>query len=701
MSDDPAADAELRQIFHDEVMQRLDEMEAALLAGEAGGAGPEVIESLFRNAHTIKGSAGMFGLEDVSTVAHAAEDVLAVVRRSGSLPAALATSLLSATSVIRELVSGKQVPIDAVLNELAASQSAMAGGQASQPAEPPPAEPPPAEPPPAEPPPAEPPPAIPPPAKPSPWETRQDASKPPAAAGGPAAGERMPSGTGSEGLSVRVPATKIDHLLDVVGEAMQDARRIAHTMSSMGTEPPLGLRPDVRTLNELKDAAIEMRTLPLKMIAGPMPRAVRDLARAEGKQVEFTVDGGDTELDRAILESLSDPLMHLLRNAVAHGIEPTAERELADKPPVGRITLRAVPRGSLVEIIVADDGRGVSPEVLELARREGGLTDLLSRPGFSSASEVSKLAGRGVGLDAVRSYTHGLGGRFQIRSEPGAGTEVSLVLPLAVALLEVLMFERAGLVIGVPLAAAEEGVLVSGTATIQGRLSLNVRGKSLPVADVAELLGVPAPPLVPRPPALIIAVGGRRIAVACDALIGQEEVIVKPLGSLLGTVTGYLGAALLSDDRIALLVDPAMLVRGRSVVQAARPAAAHAAEIPTILVVEDSFTVRELQRSILEAAGYPVVTARDGRDALSVLSRDPRVALVVTDLEMPELDGIGLIRAIRADPARSALPVIIVTSHGSEEERRRGIEAGADAYMAKRSFNQQALLATVEGLIGR
>jgi two-component system, chemotaxis family, sensor kinase CheA len=214
MSDDPAADAELRQIFHDEVMQRLDEMEAALLAGEAGGAGPEVIESLFRNAHTIKGSAGMFGLEDVSTVAHAAEDVLAVVRRSGSLPAALATSLLSATSVIRELVSGKQVPIDAVLNELAASQSAMAGGQASQPAEPPPAEPPP-----AEPPPAEPPPAIPPPAKPSPWETRQDASKPPAAAGGPAAGERMPSGTGSEGLSVRVPATKIDHLLDVVGEA--------------------------------------------------------------------------------------------------------------------------------------------------------------------------------------------------------------------------------------------------------------------------------------------------------------------------------------------------------------------------------------------------------------------------------------------------------------------------------------------------
>ena len=473
-------------------------------------------------------------------------------------------------------------------------------------------------------------------------------------------------------------------MLDVVGEAMQDARRIAHTMRSMGTVLPPGLRPDVRTLNELKDAAIEMRTLPLKMIAGPMPRAVRDLARAEGKRVEFTVDGGDTELDRAILESLSDPLLHLLRNAVAHGIEPPA-----------------VPRGSLVEIIVADDGRGVSPEALELARREGGLTDLLSRPGYSTAGEVSKLAGRGVGLDAVRSYTHGLGGRFEIRSEPGAGTEVSLVLPLAVALLEVLMFERAGVVIGVPLSAAEEGVLVAKTATIQGLPSLNVRGRSLPVADVAELLGVHAPPLAPRPPALIIAVGGRRIAVACDALIGQEEVIVKPLGPLLGAVTGYLGAAILADDRIALLVDPAMLARGRGGAQAARAAAAPAAAIPTVLVVEDSFTVRELQRSILEAAGYSVATARDGRDALSVLSRDPGVGLVVTDLEMPELDGIGLVRAIRADPARSALPVIIVTSHGSDEERRRGIEAGANAYMTKRSFNQQALLSTVEGLIGR
>jgi two-component system chemotaxis sensor kinase CheA len=179
--------------------------------------------------------------------------------------------------------------------------------------------------------------------------------------------------------------------------------------------------------------------------------------------------------------------------------------------------------------------------------------------------------------------------------------------------------------------------------------------------------------------------------------------VIKPLGPLLAGLEGYLGASILGDGRIALLVEPAMLTRrsqaasGLTVPRAADGPAAAA----KILVVEDSFTVRELQRSILEAAGYPVATARDGRDALAVLDRDAAISLVITDLEMPELDGLGLTRAIRADPARSSLPVVIVTSRAADEDRRNGIDAGADAYMAKRSFDQQALLATVERLIGR
>jgi two-component system chemotaxis sensor kinase CheA len=252
----------------------------------------------------------------------------------------------------------------------------------------------------------------------------------------------------------------------------------------------------------------------------------------------------------------------------------------------------------------------------------------------------------------------------------------------------------------VPLAAVEEVVTVSGIATIQGRPSLNVRGRPLPAADVAVLLGAQAPPLGRRPHALVVAVPGRRVAVVCDALLGEEEVVVKPLGPLLAGVGGYLGAAILGDGRVALLAEPAALARRRPDA-AARPVTVRPAEAPKILVVEDSFTVRELQRSILEAAGYQVVTARDGSEALRILGRDASIALVITDVDMPELDGLGLTRAIRADLAHASLPVVIVTSHGSEEDQRTGIEAGADAYMTKRSFDQQALLATVERLVGR
>jgi len=389
---------------------------------------------------------------------------------------------------------------------------------------------------------------------------------------------------------------------------------------------------------------------------------------------------------------------------VVHGIESPAERVRAGKPPRGRVELRAVSRGSFVEIMVVDDGRGICPEAVEEAGRVGSLADVLARAGYSTAEELNDLAGRGVGLDAVKAYALGLGGTLEVRSEPGQGTGVILLLPLALALMEVLLFERGAAVYGVPLAAVEEVLTVTEPRTLQGRSALEVRGRTLPVTDFAALTGAAAPPLGARSPALLVSAGGRRAIATCDALLGEEQILVKPLGPLLAGVVGYLGASILGDGRIALLVEPTMLTRGPRHApegKAAPPAAADPDTTPKILVVEDSFTVRELQRSILEAAGYPVVTARDGRDALGVLDRDTQIALVITDLEMPELDGLELTRAIRADTVRASLPVVIVTSRGSEDDRRRGIEAGADAYMAKRNFDQQALLSTVERLVGR
>jgi two-component system, chemotaxis family, sensor kinase CheA len=661
-------DAELADLFRTEAVGRLDQMDAALLAIESGQAAAEPVDSLFRNAHTIKGAAGMVGFDDVRVLANSVEDVLASIRDAGVFPPELAAPLLRATAVLRAQVTGAaQVADDDLLAELAASRAMFSDDQPGTTQAP-----------------------------------QADQARPePGPEAGAAGPERRP---------VRVPAEKIDQLLDIVSELMQFRGQLGHALggkAQLSRQASDLLAGGERMLAELKDTAIGMRTLQLAAITGRLPRVVRDLARAAGKDVEFVVTGADTELDRVIIESLSEPLGHLLRNAIMHGIESPAERERAGKPARGRIEVRAMPRGSRVEIVVADDGGGVSPEVTEQARRAGSLTDVLTRPGYSTAAEVTDLAGRGVGLDAVSSYVQALGGSLEIRSEPGRGTDVVLMLPLALALLEALLFERGGTVYGVPLVVVEEVVTVPRTLRLEGRPALEVGGHPVPVADIADLAGAAAPPLGGRPPALVIAAGGSRLVATCDSVLGAEEVVVKPLGPPHDGGGRYLGAAILGDGRIALLLEPAALTRAaRQQPASASPPGVGQPGVgqpapAKVLVVEDSFTVRELQRSILEAAGYPVQTARDGRDALRAISRDSEIALVVTDLEMPELDGIGLTRAIRADPARSSLPVIIVTARGSEEDRRRGVEAGADAYMAKQSFDQHGLLDAVERLVGR
>jgi two-component system chemotaxis sensor kinase CheA len=267
-------------------------------------------------------------------------------------------------------------------------------------------------------------------------------------------------------------------------------------------------------------------------------------------------------------------------------------------------------------------------------------------------------------------------------------------------LLDVLLVERGDSVYGIPLAAVEEGIAIDGAYALEGKPAVELRGRSVYVFDLADLVGQSAPPLPQAAPALVVAAAGRRVAVACDTLLGEKEVVVKPLGLLAG-VRGYVGAAILGDGRIALLLDSGELARGRARLTTARPSPALTERASKVLVVEDSFTVRELQRSILEAAGYRVETARDGRDAFERLSTDREIALVITDLEMPSMDGLELTRAMRGDATLSGVPVVVVRSRADESDVRAGLEAGADAYMVKRSFDQQALLETVERLIGR
>jgi two-component system, chemotaxis family, sensor kinase CheA len=507
--------------------------------------------------------------------------------------------------------------------------------------------------------------------------------------------------------SIRVSAHKVDRMLDAVSETVLHHRRLEHVLADAAPDGE-GLEREIDRgellIGELQSAVLEMRTAPLSSITSPLPRAIRDLAAAAGKEVDLVLTGVETQLDRALLDGLHDTLVHLLRNALAHGIELPQERERVGKPRRGRLALHAEPRGGQVAIEVRDDGRGVAAEALAEAARCGSLVDVLAEAGFSTADGVSEVAGRGVGLDAVKRQVESVGGSLAIDTEPGAGTRTTLLLPVSLALLRVLIVCRGAQRFGLPLANVAEVRAVEQVMVLGGRPSIQVHDRCLRLADLALALGMESSELPGVPRALVVEAAGARIALACDRVLGEEEVVVKPLGPALAGVPGYLGATILDDGAVVLILDPAQLVRRTADDSAALRADVanqrKAREAPKVLVVDDQFTVRELQRSILRAAGYRVEVAPDGREALARLSAPGGFDLVVTDLQMPEMGGLELLAAIRADPERSSLPVIVVTSHGSEEDRKRGAQAGADAYIVKDEFDQQALLETVERLVG-
>jgi two-component system chemotaxis sensor kinase CheA len=647
-----AVSPQLLNVFREEAEERLGEIANCLLAVESGNPPPGAIDLLFRHAHSLKGAAGMVGFTEASEIAHTIEDVLAPARDEGVLAPGLVDSLLRATDALRH----------AVTSELA----------------------------------------------PSPASAPTSSSLPPP----PTSSSLPPPPTSPQAPSVRVATEKVDRMLDAVGEAVIQHRRVEHLVGPREIHPDERLEEEIdreqRLLGELQDAVLDMRTLPLSSITGRFPRAVRDLALADGKEVRLDITGVETQLDRVLLDGLADAITHLLRNAIAHGIEDPETRERAGKPRAARLTLHAEPRGDRVAIELADDGCGVSPELYDEAQRSGSLVGVLAAAGFSTADAVSSLAGRGVGLDAVKRQCESVGGQLEMQSTPGQGMRATIVLPVTLSLFDALIVERDGQRFGFPITSVTEVVAVGETATLVGRQSVEVRGEAIRLGDLAHAVGAEARDLPPAPQALVLGEPGSRIAMACDRVLGEEEVVVKSLGSMMSAVPGYLGAAIHGDGGIVLIVDPAQIARNpRRFSVAARPNGPMPSPAPApngssrVLVVDDQFIVRELERSILDAAGYQVQTACHGREALAAISDGGKFDLVVTDLQMPELDGLGLLSAIRSDPAHATLPVVIVSTQGGEEDRRRGAEAGADAYIVKDEFDQQALLETVDRLIGR
>jgi two-component system, chemotaxis family, sensor kinase CheA len=680
-------DGELLDTFREETSERLDRIVQTLLAIEARGADPELISTLFRDAHSIKGNAGMLGFGEAQEIAHAMEDVIQAAVASGSLAPGLINPLLAAGDAIRDVVAGATglapeavaalraesgnatVPVPPVEPEIATQNGEQAeprrvGENDDQTA------------------------AI---VQTTVTEVPTDRAELHEAPEGSQPGAPR---------SIRVEAGKVDRLLDVVGETVLHRRRLDHLVRA-GTPSGDGVEEELDhgelLLDELQRSVTRMRTLPLGSITGTYPRAVRDMAASAGKQVRLTLTGTDTQLDRLMLDGISETIVHLVRNSVSHGIETPAQRTAAGKPEIGQLELRAEARGEWVAVSVRDDGKGVSPALLARGRERGSLSEVLAKAGMSTATEVTELSGRGVGLDAVKRHVESLGGSVEVESEPGLGTSVTLLLPLMLSLVRLLLIESAGQVFGVPLANAIEVMKIEHTLSLAGRQSIDLRGESVPVRNVSEALGGVASEGGSH--AVIVSASGRRVALSCDAILDEYEVVVKSLGPLLTGLPGYLGAAILADARIALILDPTFLVHGQATAAAVAVADQPRPQRLKVLVVDDQLTVRELERSILETAGYSVVTAEDGRAALDVLQRDAEVALVLTDIEMPNVTGLELLAAIRAAPERPSLPVVVVTSRGDAEDRRLGAEAGADAYVVKSEFAREGLLKIVRRLI--
>ena len=447
-----------------------------------------------------------------------------------------------------------------------------------------------------------------------------------------------------------------------------------------------------------------------------LDRAVRDLALATGKEVDFVVEAGEVAVDRSILQSLRDPLLHLVRNAIDHGIETPSERQANGKPRRGRIVVRTLLKGSEVEVAVEDDGRGIVLDAVADAARRRSLsvpedtaeaTRLIFRPGFSTVSNVSEVSGRGVGLDVVKSRIRGMGGSVDVSSRPGAGTLFVLRLPLTLTRTRAVVVRTAGQIFAIPVAGVEALLLhdSSDVRLVDGRPMLLVDNRPVPAASLREILGFPRLPSWSedlKTPYVVLRDGDERAAFAVDEFLDEQEVVVKKLGARLPDVPYASGATIAAEGRIALILSPAALVRGIGRDDRGSPVPGTPPPPETgrrrVLVVDDSLTARTLERNILEAAGYDVATAVDGAEAWRMLLQHS-FDLVVADLDMPGMDGLELTRTVRANVQLAAVPVLIVTGRENPEDRKQAMQAGADAYLPKSTFDDTALLDAVTRLI--
>jgi chemosensory pili system protein ChpA (sensor histidine kinase/response regulator) len=511
----------------------------------------------------------------------------------------------------------------------------------------------------------------------------------------------------------------IQQLSRALSETTEDLGNIGNTMGELGRDTDTLLQQQARIANDLQDGLLRTRMVPVGSRAPRLQRVVRQTAQTLGKQAELTIGGAQGEMDRAILERMMGPLEHLLRNAVAHGIEPPAERESMGKPALGEITLNVGREGPDVVLDVSDDGRGLDREAIRRRAVEKGLMDsdaaidgedldaFILEAGLSTTDEVSQVSGRGVGMDVVVNEIKQLGGSLEIRSEPGRGTAFTIRLPFTLAISEALLVGVGDDIFAVPhgsidgIARMERWALA---ACYHGRKdSFSYRERDYKVRYLGSMLGLGAPQLADNErwsPVLLLHSGEHRIAIHVDRLLGNRQIVVKSVGTQLSSIRWFNGGTILADGSIALILDMGSLMRMGSA-QQPMPETVGGEPAPQgirIMVVDDSITVRKVTSRLLERHNMEVVTARDGVDAVALLQEE-RPDVMLLDIEMPRMDGFELARHMRSTEELKDIPIIMITSRTGDKHRLHAVELGVRRYLGK-PYQEAELLENIYGVLG-
>lgn len=462
----------------------------------------------------------------------------------------------------------------------------------------------------------------------------------------------------------------------------------------------------------LQQGVRQIRILPVRDLFQSFPRMLRELAREQGKEIETRFSGLDIEADRAVLQAIKDPVMHILRNALSHGIESPEQRQVHGKLPAGRIECEVETRGHQLLIRIRDDGRGLDQEKIRSQAQQAALGARLAdgedwraaifQPGFSTAAGVTELHGRGMGLSVVAETLARLQGEYRILPT-SVGFAIELEMPLHIATSHVLQIRVGQQIFALPTANIDALLRVKPESLelLEGRPVLRFERAQVPLHSLSQLIFHQPPLAAPQLPAIVFRSARQQLALTVDAFLGDYETVLKPLSGPAQGLPLYLGAMLSPQGMPIPVFDPHALLQlcqGQPLTELPLLAMPDTSQLPSILVVDDSITTRTLEKSILETQGFRVAVAVNGLEALEKL-RASHYDLVITDVQMPEMNGLELLEAMKHDAALSTIPVIMVTSLQEEEDRKRGLQLGADAYLVKQRFEQQELLEVIHQLL--